>query len=416
MSNFSRASLQTKTGLGRRRSPFRTRLHRSHCFVLGLGLAASFCMPAVGFSQAPAVDPADVDSGKVQPLDLKPGCWEVRIESLSWVAATPQELKPEEISKMESFMTPEQLTEFKSVVRTLQEGSQKYGKPAQENRQQVLRQPGGGQQMACTDAPFGTNGVEVYGSQTQKCERSVQESGGVRHMHVLCPGPEGAPLFLVDYQRIDEGYFTGTRVGTLENWPTIMSFAGKWMGEASPHLPHSPPPTDLDGKRPLGPVTVMRLDGFRVVAMAQGVQIIAVIAAGAFGGLPANTVKAYGPNLADAYQQIYLHWSVANEAMNMMLGLQEPWKSQLAAQGIQNLTPSSVRFNQWAQGNPFDQAYNTNNLSVQAQEEARERILWDAYFSSAKTDAEKKDMLQKAQEKYKVTIIDPDFFSSQTSP
>jgi hypothetical protein len=274
--------------------------------------------------------------------------------------------------------------------------------------------------MACTDAPFAQNGVEAYGTQTQTCQRSVDESNGVRRIHVLCPGPGGAIQLLVDYERIGDSYFMGTRLGLLNGYASIATFAGKWMGEASPHLPHSPPPTDLDGKRPLGPIAVTRLDGFRVVASAQGVQIVAALAVGAFAGLPANTVKAYGPNLADAYQKIYLHWSVANDAMNMMLGLQEPWKSQLAAEGLQNVTTSNLRFNLYQSGvmSPSDQDKSglSNPAENQKLEEARERILWNAYFSSAKTDAEKNEMLQKVQEKYKVTIIDPDFFSSQTSP
>ena len=43
-------------------------------------------------------------------------------------------------------------------------------------------------------------------------------------------------------------------------------------------------------------------------------------------------------------------------------------------------------------------------------------ILWNAYFSQAKTEAEKQALLHTVQEKYKVTVIDPDFFYGETSP
>jgi hypothetical protein len=391
--------------------------HRFPCLALCLGLATSLYLPCPGYSQSMNVDPADVDAGKVQPLDLKPGCWQVRIESLAWVAPIPQQMTPDQVSQMEKAMPPEQLTEFKAVLKALQEGTLKVGNGTAENGQKVLSvSVSGGQQMACTASPFSVNGLEAYGSKTQKCERSVEESGGVRRIHVLCRGSEGVPQLLVDYQRIGEGYFIGTRVGTVDIWPTIVSFAGKWMSESATHLPLSPPPTDLDGKRPLGPLAVASVDGFRVVAMAEGKQIIAWIANNMLRCQSARMLKAYGPNPWNQFQQVYLHWSVANDAMNMMMGVQEPWKSQLAAEGLMNLTPQTVRFSNWAWGNVFSESNGNLAPDTIKLEDARERILWDAYFSRAKSEAEKQEMLRQVEKKYKVTLVDADFFQGPANP
>jgi hypothetical protein len=368
-----------------------------------------------GSSQAQRINPADVDSHEILPLDLNPGCWQVRMENLERVnqfGETRLEIPPSQTAQLEKPMTREQLAEFEDAFRILQERYQKQGKPAEDARQQVFSGVNGDQKMFCTPTPFVDNGVEVYGSATQKCERSVEESHGVRRMRVLCAWPAGDHLLVADYQRMDANYFTGTRIelGKASGFK-VASFAGKWMGEYTPHLPHSPAPTDLDGKRLIGPRAVGGSDGFRVVAMAEGKQILAAIALKMLLGQSPRMLKAYGPNSLNQFQQCYLHWSVANEAMNMMLGVQEPWKSQLADAGIPELTPSKIRENIGLEGSMYANWGNDVLL-----EDARQRILWEAYFSRAKTEAEKQALFQRVEQKYKVTIVDPDFFKDPANP
>jgi hypothetical protein len=390
--------------------------------VLCLSFAASPSFPSPAHSQAanpnPAVPkPADIDAGTAQPLHLKPGCWQVRSEALSWIAPTPQQMTPEQIAQMEKAMPPEQLAEFKTVLSAFRQGNLKVGNGIDQNGNKILSAPvSGGQTMACTNAPFAQNGVEIYGSKTQNCERSVEESGGVRRMHVFCPGAQGAPQLLDDYLRIGDGYFVGTRVGIVGIFSSIISVAGKWMSESAKHLPLSPPTTDLDGKVPRGPQAVAAVDGFRVVAMADGKQIIAWIAMTMLKNQSARMFKEYGPNPWNQFRQLYLHWSVANDAMNMMMGIQEPWKSQLAAAGLHDLTPQSVNFSNWAWINPFSESSGVMYPNTIELEDARERILWDAYFSRAKSDTEKQEMLRRAVETHKVTQVDADFFKSPLSP
>lgn len=390
---------------------------RFQFLALCLGFAASLCLTRQSHSQAANPNPADVDAGTVRPLDLKPGCWQVRIEDLTWVAPIPQQMTPEQMAQMEKAMPPEQLAEFKTVLKAFQEGKLKVGNGVDEHGNKILNVPvTGGQQMACAGAPFAINGVQVYGSETQTCERSIDESGGVRRMHIFCPGSAEVPQMLLDYQRMGDSYFLGTGLVTLEKFPSIVSFAGKWMSESTTHMPLSPPSTDLDGKVPRGPQAVASVDGFRVVAMAEGKQIVAWAAITMLRIQSARMLKEYGPDPWNQFQQLYLHWSVANDAMNMMMGIQEPWKSRLAVEGLQNLTPQQVRESNWAWMNPFVESSGTLEPNTIQLEDARERVLWDAYFSRAKSDTEKQEMLRQAEEKYKVTQVDSDFFASPTSP
>jgi hypothetical protein len=69
----------------------------------------------------------------------------------------------------------------------------------------------------------------------------------------------------------------------------------------------------------------------------------------------------------------------------------------------------------WAWGNPFAVSNHALEPDTIKLEDARERILCDAYFSRAKTEAEKQEMLRQ-EEKYKVALIDTGFFKGPTRP
>jgi len=88
----------------------------------------------------------------------------------------------------------------------------------------------------------------------------------------------------------------------------------------------------------------------------------------------------------------------------------------LAAAGLHDLTPQSVNFSNWAWINPFSESSGVMYPNTIELEDARERILWDAYFSRAKSDTEKQEMLRRAVEMHKVTQVDADFFKSPLSP
>jgi hypothetical protein len=67
-------------------------------------------------------------------------------------------------------------------------------------------------------------------------------------------------------------------------------------------------------------------------------------------------------------------------------------------------------------GNPFAVSNHALEPDTIKLEDARERILCDAYFSRAKTEAEKQEMLRQEEEKHNVALIDTDFFKGPTRP
>lgn len=46
---------------------------------------------------------------------------------------------------------------------------------------------------------------------------------------------------------------------------------------------------------------------------------------------------------------------------------------------------------------------------------ARDRILWNAYFSQAPTKEENQELLKQEQNKYKIQVRDADFFNGVTN-
>lgn len=121
------------------------------------------------------------------------------------------------------------------------------------------------------------------------------------------------------------------------------------------------------------------------------------------------SAKEYSTRLDTVEQQIYLLARMADEAVVANLAKNDPRKSQLGAAGIFVTDIHVARFNAWAYGrNPYDPG--DDDGGQRKAEAARERILWDAYFSQASTLAGKRALLKKVQEKYKMTVVDPDFY------
>jgi hypothetical protein len=127
------------------------------------------------------------------------------------------------------------------------------------------------------------------------------------------------------------------------------------------------------------------------------------------------------------------HAGVARDALLLHVDVQRPWLNQLKDAGYttQALAPfGSIVAPQFPE-NPFDvhaiwavnaaltvQATWTESHTGMARSDsvvhqAVVDILWNAYFGQAKTEAEKQALLHTVQEKYKITVIDPDFFHAE---
>ena len=351
-----------------------------------LGCAMSLSVLTVpAWAQSPAPAPADVDAARVQPLDLQHGCWEVRMTTHAYppLAQLPGN----------------------------DPATQRANAQARQLHEQGVSQTQTA--MACTDAPFIQFGIEAYGSKTQACERSVSETGGVRHIRVQCPALAGQPAPLkAEYERISAGEFKGTRSEGDAGGLGVLDIAGKWISEAKPHLPASPPPTDLDGKTPRGATAVTYLDALRYVATIDGQQLTAAVAWQVLRAIPpADAARLYGPKLADQLQQIYMHYKVADQAIALGFALQPPWRGQLAAIGLADMTPATARANQAAFSSAYFPQVGLDDSVKRSYEEIREKVLWEAYFSQGKSEAEKQSMLHDVQQKYALSVLDPDFFA-----
>ena len=59
---------------------------------------------------------------------------------------------------------------------------------------------------------------------------------------------------------------------------------------------------------------------------------------------------------------------------------------------------------------------NYHYVGTDRQEFDRERRLWSVYLSRGATESAKRSLAQQAQDKYKVSVVDPDFFTGQPGP
>jgi hypothetical protein len=180
-----------------------------------------------------------------------------------------------------------------------------------------------------------------------------------------------------------------------------IEITGKWIGEAVPHLPSGI--TDIDGKTPRGPAAVAALDPYRVVAVIDGKQIVAGFAAKLIGRVPPSPRNGYVGGLPQLLQQLYAQMGVATEAARERLDLVEPWRSKLQRLGRdagRDLSNAAHYV-----GDP-----NVPPSMVAQWQDTRMRIYWDAYLSRAPSWAERTQLLAKIQQKYRVKVIDPDFF------
>lgn len=428
------------------RQSIRNYFHRLS-ILAAAGLAASLLFPCGLRAQAPTYSPKDVDAHKVLPLDLKPGCWQVatHVSAIAAPVLTPDEIVATLTPQQRAALTPEQLAQGIASVQA----SEKFAA-------QLALKGSSTTSVVCTWAPFFEVGIEAYGTElygipgeANRCTRTFRVSGEKRNIHVACPTIRGDPtsgrlptLITDEYERLDSENFRGTqhRVTDLGGGrtqdDTTTLIAGKWTGDAVPHMPHSPVPMGLSGKKALGPQAVAWLDPFRVVATVGGRQFLAAQTYVLTIFSTAQTNKEYGPKLSSIFQQLMMHAGVAREAVQLHLDIQQPWLNQLHNSGYdaRALGPFGSIVAPQGPQNPFDfhaiwgmnealahpatwtDAHAEMARNSSAVHQTVVGILWNAYFSQARTEAEKQALLRKVQEKYKITVIDPDFFYGETSP
>jgi hypothetical protein len=381
-------------------------------------LVSNVLLPAGILAQNNSSISRNVDTGKAQPLNLTPGCWVIQANVISKGMFAAMAVKEkEEQQKAKSAATR---AAFQNSIDILKKSE------ANNKGQEITTFP-------CTLTPFSEVSAEIYGSAAPQCKKTIDRlAGGVQHFHVQCPSVDGA-LVTDDYERIDARTFKGRKVkvhpfdpaNAAETMVTeSTTFQAKWTGAVTPHMPYSPALTDLKGLVPKGPFAVATYDPYRIVAIINGEQFMAKQAYYEINRISAVGIRRYGPSLADRFENIYIHYEIAEDVLKLHLDQQEPWKTQLAnSGGVPNfLRRAKTQIGQI--GGDF--AVDTSSANHASTEETLrhdalaldpiEEIFWNAYFSQAKTEAGKQALLKTVREKYKLTVMDPDFFAGTSKP
>jgi hypothetical protein len=383
-----RPTHEAKTArLGVRKSVLRFLL-----LLMTSGLATSLVWPIRIQAEVAGPLASDPGSDTIQPLDLKPGCWQMRLTTtptLSLPRATPDTYRG-----MMPNATSEELTRMVAQVN------------AQADQQEAeARKPRVQTVSGCHPEHVDISRLIVgaeNGPPNYKCTRTVHSTARELHLVQRCVSLDGKTNSeeTTDIVSADPLSATGkTRSASDSVHAITITFVSKWIGEAKPHPPLATPTTDLDGVRPKGPVAVAGLDPYRVVASFEGRNWMAAQARVIFNLVPWETVKHYGPQPDMALQQIYMHKAIADEVLIKRISISEPLRRKLAQAGIVDPDPQ----------NPFGHLVIINEERSNW-EDVRERILWEAYFDQATSEAEKAALLRRVQEKYKITVVDRDFF------
>jgi hypothetical protein len=371
-------------------------------------LAASIVFPGAICSQELPPARTVTERKEVPVLDVKPGCWQLRVHVSSSSGVKPQSV--EEIRKeWMDRMTPEQRKSYTPEVwNQMFEG-------IREGQIKSAEQMGKGSDALNAQCPLTSalmNGLETTSFGDAQCNRSIHANGQVLHMETTCPGRggKGDGKYVADFQLVNAQTFKGAIRSTpdVSNPATeTTEFTGKWISEAAPHMPSGV--TDIYGRRPLGPQAVAGLDPYRIVAIMDGKQIVAGFAWAWMSRVPPSEGNGYQDRLPELLQQLYSQLVIADEAVKLGLTLEEPWRSQLKKLGHNA-------------GHAFDAVTNypgDPNVppSLVAQwDDARKHIFWSAYLSQASTDEGKQALLRKIKERFKIKVVDPDFFNGQKSP
>jgi hypothetical protein len=116
--------------------------------------------------------------------------------------------------------------------------------------------------------------------------------------------------------------------------------------------------------------------------------------------------SGYDGRLPHLLHQVHMQKAIAEEAAKPHLDRQAPWKDQFNKtkmddiQSVQNHAGDpNIPPEVWAHWVNFQQL-----------------ILWNAYFSQPPTKEKKQALMNREQDKYKITVKDPDFFNGVTAP
>jgi hypothetical protein len=143
-----------------------------------------------------------------------------------------------------------------------------------------------------------------------------------------------------------------------------------------------------------------------VVATIDGKPITAQQAANMLQAVDTQTRQRYESKVPDLVQQIYMQQQIAAEALKLHLDRQAPWNAELGrACGTITKAPCTG-YDRTGAG------VNVPQVLLMQWINARQRILWNAYFAQAATPEARQALLTQKREQYKIQVQDPDFFKN----
>jgi hypothetical protein len=336
----------------------------------------------------------DSTAGVVQPLDLKPGFWEILLH-VATSGVIPR-LPPESIQALTASMSAEQRRKFLADLEAREERTEQE---AQQGRDRTG--------MVCPLRQEFETRIEAR-RQADHCTKTIRSTGQELHLQLLCPALGGFPATEQDsnFERIDPEHFRGTIPVITRGEQTVTmteTYLGHWRAEACPNS--RPIRAAQSGIRPGAPERPPSQDLSRVVALIDGAPISARAGMDLIGSAPPSMRQRYQGRLPELLQRLYMQNAIIAEAVRLHLDRKPPWDAQL--QNTTKLLASAP--NDPGEG-PIPPA-----LMVQWQN-ARGRILWEAFFGQAASLPERQALFEQQQQKYRISVQDPDFFIGLDAP
>lgn len=362
---------------------------------LALGLAVS-CMARSQDLLLPNV----TDPAQLPLLATKPGCWQIMTHAtfVGLVVRSREEIlaqmTPQQRSAMAAQAGGAQMLD--GIVRQLQDAD-RLNQARGEKGSDLA-------EVRCPPTTAQWRAIETSGFGSATCSRTIQASDRRLHIRSVCPGTPQSQIES-DVELTDPQHLTGSVRMTPDPskpYAQVIEFKAKWLSEAAPHMPSGV--TDLNGRRPVGPGPIAGLDPYRIVAIIDGKPVVAGFAWGLATSVPSPERRAYDSRLADLVQKVYSELAVGNEAVKLGLLLQEPWRTKLRRLGFDAQ-------HDFGAATDYPGSPNVPPSLVGQYNDALHRLLYDAYLSQATTDAERQALLRRIDRKYKLKVIDRDFFN-----
>lgn len=345
------------------------RIHSSSFLALLLLAHLPFSLMAQG-----------TDLPAIQPLELKPGFWELVINTAIEEPESSIQALRHSMEQAAAQLPPSQRAAYLANEKKTEEQVRAAAAKGTDKKQNL-----------CISVKSQQRALLAASVANANCTRQVDSSNQKVIVHAACAinGLKVDENYVIE--RIDPGRFRASgevRQTETSGQITVMhrKLSATWV---RPNCSIE----ELAGEEPN-----------RVVAVCDGKNLTARQVAGLLAHVSPTDHQQYQSKLPELVQRIYMQNQVAQEAAKLHLDQQAPWKEKLAS-AHHEIFPLDIGPGQA----PPPQ------LQV-AWQNARAHILWEAYFARAPTPEQRKALLEQKQSQFKIQVQDPDFFNGLLGP